>query len=142
MPDPKSEKKKAYDVKSSIRHSGNLYRPDDDDLNIIELTAKEAAPLIACNAISKEPREDKAASEKKPSNVSPIKSPAENDGGDKDKAPTAPAERITAIKAAIATLDKGDESLWLKDGETPDVKAIEAVLGYDITAGERNEAMG
>ena len=32
MPDPKSEKKKAYDVKSSIRHSGNLYRPDDDGI--------------------------------------------------------------------------------------------------------------
>jgi hypothetical protein len=77
-----------------------------------------------------------------PSNVAPLppkKAPAEQPAA--PVAPEDPAVRMTAIKAAIESLDKADKSLWLKDGVTPDVKAIESVLGWNITAAERDEAV-
>lgn len=44
--------------------------------------------------------------------------------------PTDPAERLTAIKAAIGKLDKADAALWTGGG-MPKLPAIAAVLGWD-----------
>ncbi|WP_435626977.1 hypothetical protein [Candidatus Ferrigenium straubiae] len=53
--------------------------------------------------------------------------------------PTDPAERIAAIKDAIGKLDKADAALWTNSG-MPKVPAISAVIGWEITAAERDAA--
>ena len=47
--------------------------------------------------------------------------------------------RSEAIHNAILSLDTDDETLWTKGG-VPQVKAIEAEVGFDIQAKERDEA--
>lgn len=53
--------------------------------------------------------------------------------------PTDPAARQEAIIAAIGQLDPANTDLWLGSG-APDVKAIIAVTGWNLTAAERNTA--
>lgn len=50
-----------------------------------------------------------------------------------------PDQRQARILAEIAKLDPAVESNWLKSG-APDVKALEAVLSFHITAAERDAA--
>ena len=57
----------------------------------------------------------------------------------KPQAPTDPAERIEAIAKAIETLDPENEEHWTGSGK-PNVASLEAVLGWDISAAERDEA--
>ena len=52
--------------------------------------------------------------------------------------PSAP-DRQAEIAAAIDRLDPDDRALWTKD-DRPQVAALEAALGYDITAAERDAA--
>lgn len=55
---------------------------------------------------------------------------------------TVPADaetRQTAIIDAIGTLDPANEDLWLRDGK-PDTNAIAEIIGWAVTAGERNAA--
>lgn len=54
-------------------------------------------------------------------------------------APTDPAERIEAIAKAIETLDPKDEEHWTGSGK-PNVVSLEAILGWDIKAAERDQA--
>lgn len=71
--------------------------------------------------------------------------PKENKGMDPIKEPTIPTdpeERLAAITTAIGMLDEKDPELWTKYDGVPQVKAIENILGYDISAMERNEAWG
>jgi hypothetical protein len=49
------------------------------------------------------------------------------------------ADELTAIIAAILGLDPDDPSRWTADGK-PQVVAIEAVLGRDTSAPQRNAA--
>ena len=118
-----NEQKKTYKVETPLRFNGSVYHPDKEDLNTIELTVKEAKPLLAIGAVSEISAEgdDKTTSAK--------------------EAPTAPAERIAAIKDAIGKLEPGNESHWLNDGKTPEVKALVDLLGWSIKAEERNQAM-
>jgi len=51
--------------------------------------------------------------------------------------PTDPAERATAIKDAIAKLDKADAALWTNTG-MPKVPAIASVTGWEVTQKERD----
>ena len=44
-----------------------------------------------------------------------------------------------ALAEAIGGLDKGDEELWTNSGK-PNTKALEAVLGYPVSAAERDAA--
>lgn len=53
-------------------------------------------------------------------------------------APTDPDERLAAIKEAIGQLDPENPEHFTKGGD-PKVEAIEAILGYNISAGERDE---
>lgn len=64
-----------------------------------------------------------------------IISPAKNaspGGGDE-------TDRKALIVAAIGGLDPADKALWTKGGK-PSVKALEKVLGLDITEAERDAA--
>lgn len=53
--------------------------------------------------------------------------------------PTDPAERQAAIVEAIGKLDENNNEQWLTNGK-PDIKALFAVLGWVITAAERDAA--
>jgi len=55
-------------------------------------------------------------------------------------APIDPDVRLTAIKAAITTLDPNNLDQWLKDGK-PSLDAIAAITGWPVTAVERNAAL-
>ena len=48
-------------------------------------------------------------------------------------------ELHAAIQDAIGRLDPADSTKWTKGGK-PDVKALEKLLGFDITAAERDSA--
>ncbi|WP_306602503.1 hypothetical protein [Azonexus sp.] len=54
-------------------------------------------------------------------------------------APTDPAERLAAIRAAIAGLNKEDATLWTKGGK-PTMEAVAAVTGWPVLAAERDAA--
>lgn len=115
-----SDQKKEYTVDTPLRFNGQVYHPDKEDQNTVEMTDKEAKPLLAIGAIS-------------------IKGAA--DSTNTQNAPTDPTERLAAIKDAIGKLKPGNEAHWLKDGKTPEVKALVDLLGWDIKAEERNQAM-
>lgn len=127
------QEKQIYRVIGPIRHDGEFYRPDDDELNTIELTDKEARPLLAIGAVSVigDETEDKSTDGE-------TKTGAKKDAVE---APTDQAVRIDAIKEAIGKLEPENGAHWLKDGKTPEVKALEELLGWGIKAEERNQAM-
>lgn len=50
------------------------------------------------------------------------------------------AQRMQAIRDAVAKLDPADVSLWTGSGK-PKTEAITAVLGYSISATERDNAL-
>ena len=52
-------------------------------------------------------------------------------------APEDPAERLTAIRAAVAQLDLADAALWTSGGK-PKTDAIAAITGWPVTAAERD----
>ena len=54
--------------------------------------------------------------------------------------PTDAIERITAIKAAIKSLDKSKPDLFTKDGK-PQVEAISEITGFYVSAVERDAAL-
>ena len=51
----------------------------------------------------------------------------------------ADAGQMDAVAAAIGELDPDDEGSWTKSGK-PEIKALEALLGADLTAAMRDEA--
>ena len=50
-----------------------------------------------------------------------------------------PVDRAMMIRDAVEALDQGDATLFTQSGK-PTVQAVELVLGFDITADERDEA--
>jgi len=90
------------------------------DSGIIELYSEPKAALSNMEEVSK--KEALAASKAKP------KKAASNDS------------RTNEIKAAIDKLDKDDPDAFTASGK-PQVVAIEAILGFDITAEERDSAI-
>ncbi|QXN72629.1 hypothetical protein RCZAHN_20 [Rhodobacter phage RcZahn] len=78
----------------------------------------------------------------------PVTDPTTTDPDDEDDdtsggatEPTDPAERQEAIIAAAAELDPDDESNYTQAG-LPDARALSKVLGWTVTAEERNTAFG
>jgi hypothetical protein len=59
---------------------------------------------------------------------------------DDDGRPLDKDERLDAITAAIAELDPDNEEHFTRAGK-PEVRALSAVLGWPVTAAERDEAM-
>ena len=47
--------------------------------------------------------------------------------------------RMQGIRRGVREVDTEDQSKWTKDG-SPTVEALEAVLGFDISAEERDQA--
>lgn len=130
-----NEPKKTYRVNTPLRFNGDVYHPEKKDLNTVEMTDKEAKPLLAIGAIT-------------PNNVESVAAIKDGngtagatDGAGTREAPTEPAERNAAIKEAIGKLEPENGAHWLKDGKTPEVKALEELLGWGIKAEERNQAM-
>lgn len=102
---------KNYTILSPFKDVDGMHKPGDADIPLADADAKE---LIEIGAIQE------AAS------LQPA-------------VPTDPAERQAAIVAAIDKMDPANEDVWLRDG-SPDVSAIVEVLGWTVTAAERNAA--
>lgn len=75
-----SDKKSAYDVLSPLQHDGDRYGPDIEDMASVDLTEKQAGPLLRLGVIGTP--EDDAAEEK-------------------DLTPDTADERVAAILAAL-----------------------------------------
>jgi hypothetical protein len=103
--------KKQYTVLNAVDHDNRRYEAG----NTIDLEDTESQVLLALKAI-----------EGPSGDVAPIE-------------PTDPKERLAAITGAIGQIDPNNQDLWLKDGK-PSSEAIVAVLGWTISAAERNVA--
>lgn len=101
-----------YTVKSPIKYNDERHEIDA----VVEIDAKAAKQLLELAAI--EPF---------------VEAKSSNTG------PTDPAERLEAIKSAIASFDPSDTSLWTKGG-FPNLDALEARLAWRPTASERDKA--
>lgn len=102
-----------YVLKTPLKTAEGVVPPGQT----VELSKKDGDALVACEAV------EAAKVAKAKTNAKP-----------------ADAEALTAaIVDAIGQLDKDKAENWTKGG-VPQVGAIEAVLGYEISAGERDAA--
>ncbi|WP_417550123.1 hypothetical protein [Methylophaga sp.] len=95
-----------FNVDTKLEHDGEPYETGSS----IELSKKQAEPLLAINAISV--------------------------AGKSDKADPFTQEQILE---AMGALDKENEDLFTREG-LPTTKALEDVLGGSVSAEERNAA--
>ena len=93
-----------------------LYRPGET----VTLDADEGAALVKAGILA--PPDSAVAPEGARNNGAP-------EGAEKD----------AAIRAAIEALDPADESAWTKAG-APATDALEAALGFKVSAAERDAA--
>jgi len=132
-------KTESFICNTPIKHNGEQYVIDDP----IELTDKQAAPLIDANAVHK-------ARVELPGNVTKLQqksAPDQNDpnrkteatgGSDEEQlAAEQAAERVEQIKAAIATLEEGNYKHWTKD-KKPDASVLSSIVGSKVSAAERD----
>lgn len=103
--------KKQYIVKSAVDHDNERFEAGSP----IYLEDKQAESLLAANVIEV------------PTGDAPV------------VAPTDAQERLAEIVTAIGKIDPNNTDLWLKDGK-PASEAIAAVLGWPVSASERNTA--
>lgn len=102
-----------YVLKTPLKTAEGVVPPG----KTVELSEKDGEALVACEA-------------------------AEAVKAGKTKANAKPADAVAltaAIAEAIGKLDKDKVENWTKGG-VPQVGAIEAALGYEISAGERDAA--
>ena len=109
-------KSQDYEVLSPLKHDG-------DEVEVgqtVSLSKKDAAPLLACGAI----RDPRAVD---------VEVVVEAEA-------TREEQIVEGVKAMMAEdPEKGQAALWTKAGK-PEVKAIEKMVGFDITAAERDAA--
>ena len=95
----------------------------------ITLSDEDAEPLLNTNPpVISLPGKKEGEPESGKTNVVTLKT-----------APEKKSDRITAIKDAIANLDKKDEAHWTKNNE-PDANVLTELLGWKVKADERNQA--
>jgi len=115
---------KRYTVNSPIKSGGAQYHPDDADMNTIELTDKEAKPLLAT--------------------VPPVISATSVVVVEKTE-PEGPSEPLldtnhnAVIRQAIKSLDKDDAALWTNDHKA-NTKVLSEIVGFKVSAAERDAA--
>jgi len=100
-----------YLVKQAVKHDGKSYVDGDT----IKLPEAEAQELIDAGILGQATKPSKS---EKPSD----------------------AVLLQQIIDAVASLDKDDADLWTNSGKAQ-VAAIEAVLGFDISAKDRDAAL-
>jgi len=128
-----------YICNTPIKHDGEQYAIGDP----IELTEKQAAQLLLVKAVHKAPVE-------LPDNVTELPkktTPDQNDpnrkteitggGNEEQLGAEQAAARVEQIKAAIATLEEGNEKHWTKDGK-PDASVLTEKVGSKVSAKERD----
>lgn len=115
-----------------ISYEEALALDEDPRLNVV-ITQAEHAAYHAKRAL--EPSQPEAPA------TDPVTDPADQDDDTDNTEPTDPAERQEAIIAAAAELDPDDESNYTQAG-LPDARALSKVLGWTVTAEERNTAFG
>jgi hypothetical protein len=106
--------KKSYTVLTAVVHDNVRYEPDSK----VTLDDTAAQALIDVKAIDA-------------STATVV------EGG--ETAPTDPELRHAKICEAIGMLDPANEELWTRSGK-PDLAALVAVTGWNVTAAERDAA--
>ncbi|HSH71546.1 MAG TPA: hypothetical protein VK974_00690 [Methylophilaceae bacterium] len=134
---------KSFLVKTTIKQldkDGNAFFLKDGET--IELNEKDALELKALSAVEDfngkpaEPETPETPAAETP--AAPVTPAAETPAVEVPVAPEGPA-KLEAIKAAIATLDPKDLTLWTKAGQ-PTTAAIVAITKWEVSADERNTA--
>ena len=108
-----------YLVKQPLNYDHKEYGVDD----VVNMPAKDAQALLEIDVLEET---------KQKSNVNPINKPEK---------PTDETVLYAAIVDAVASLGEADTALWTKDGAKAQVAAIAAVLGYEVSAAERDAAV-
>lgn len=104
------------------------------EVGAIELQAVETGP--SQEEIAEEKRQAAAKLEKEKQQAT-----AKQEAEEQERQKAAELQRPADILAAIAKLDPDNDSLWTKDKENgPTTKALESVLGFSVTAAERDAA--
>lgn len=101
-----------YPVKQPLKFDGDNYADGDS----VEMSKEQAQGLIDVNVIGQATKPAK---------------------------PTKPEDQATlaaAIVAAVESMDKADDSLRTADG-TPKVESLATILGYTVSAAERDAAL-
>jgi hypothetical protein len=70
----------------------------------------------------------------------PVEEPEVEQEEAPDGRPADKQQRLAAIRAAVDKLDPDDESHFTRTGK-PDARALSEILGWQVTAEERDEAM-
>jgi len=107
-----------YSVESPLKYDGDDYGEGD----VVDMPAKDAEPLLELGVLGET---KKADAPKAPDKIKP----------------ETEAALHAAIHDAVSSLDQADTTLWSKDGNTAKVDAISNVLGFTVTAAERDAAV-
>ncbi|WP_416242752.1 hypothetical protein ACLSSQ_11625 [Azospira sp. APE16] len=104
----------------------------------------EAEQMLEVSETKPADLEDEMPNEADPSGTSTTAlvsgTPAAAPNSGAPAAPEDPVIRLEAIRAAIAQLDKEDDTLWTGAGK-PKTEAIAAITGWPVTAAERDAAL-
>ncbi len=104
-----------YRIQQALKHDGKSYADGDS----IKLSETEAQALIDVGALGESQAEASKSEASKPEDINDLQS---------------------SIRDAVGLLDADNEILWTGSGKAK-VESIEAVLGYAVTASERDTAM-
>ena len=127
---------KSYEVISTLMRDGKKIFPGTDGKVVkVDLDDEEAEGLKALGAVSE------LVAEPAPAPAPAAPAPAQPSAA-APVVPTDPAERLIAIKAAVAKLDAADKSLFTASGK-PKTEALEHVLGqgWIVSAAERDQSI-
>lgn len=116
----------------SFRRAGLSFTKEAVDLNTEDLSKKQLAALKAEPMLIIE--------EAEPERKSGSNGNDDNKGGGQQNGSADPAERMVAVKAAIAKLDKNNAALWTRDGR-PNLDALSEAAGFRVTPAERDQAL-
>ncbi len=109
---------------------------EDDPRLSVKITQEEHAAYHSRQAAAAEAAEDPGTqTDPDKDNTDP------NAGGGQDQEPDDPVARKEAIIDAASQLDLDNEDHYTKAG-LPDARALSGILGWTVTAAERNEAFG
>jgi len=107
-----------YPVKQPLKYDGDNFSDGD----LVDMSKEQAQGLIDAGVIGQATKPAKA---------------------NKPAKPTKPEDQgalTAAIVAAVESMDKEDQSLRTGDG-TPKVEALSTILGYTVSAAERDAAL-
>lgn len=132
-----------------LRKGGVLYTKEPQPITYEQALAMEADPRLNVKITQEEhaayhSRQAAAAEAAEAMEIGAVAAGVHdvpNAGGGQDQEPDDPVARKEAIIDAASQLDLDNEDHYTKAG-LPDARALSGILGWTVTAAERNEAFG